>query len=281
MILLIGNNGMLGSEVAKLLEKQGLDFKGVTFPEIDVTNLESVKNQVTENIDVVFNCSAYTAVDKAEEEHEACFAVNSIGPKNIAIACEIVGAKMIHVSTDYVFDGFDQKKYSEFDLPAPRSVYGKTKLLGENYVREFSSKYFILRTAWLFGIEGNNFIETMIRLSTLPELKVVNDQYGTPTSAVDLAKLMISVSNTEAYGIYHATGEGRTTWYEFAKYVFEKENIKCNIIPCTTEEFPTAAQRPENSELTNLMLKVNGFEQMPSWQDAVDEYLKLRNGVNK
>jgi dTDP-4-dehydrorhamnose reductase len=277
MILLIGNNGMLGREVAKLLKKEGLNFKGVTYPEIDVTNLESVKNQITEDIEVVFNCSAYTAVDKAEEEYSACFAVNSIGPKNIAIASEIVGAKLIHVSTDYVFDGFDQKSYSEFDLPAPRSVYGKTKLLGENYVREFSTKYFILRTAWLFGIEGNNFIETMIKLSTLPELKVVNDQFGTPTSAIDLAKLMLSVSETEFYGIYHATSEGRTTWFEFAKYVFEKENIECNIIPCTTEEFPTAAQRPENSELNNLMLEVNGFDKMPSWQDAVDEYLELRN----
>lgn len=278
MILLIGNNGMLGSEVTKLLENKGLNFKGVTFPEIDVTNLESVKQHVTEEVSIVFNCSAYTAVDQAENDATACFAVNAIGPKNIAIACETVGAKMVHISTDYVFDGFDQERYSEFDNTSPRSVYGKTKLMGETYVREFSSKYFILRTAWLFGIEGNNFIETMIKLSTLPELKVVNDQFGTPTGAIDLAQVMLEVSESEAYGVYHATNEGRTTWYEFAKYVFEKSNIECNILPCTTEEFPTAAQRPENSELVNMMLKVNGFNEMRSWETAVDEYLEIRKG---
>jgi dTDP-4-dehydrorhamnose reductase len=278
MILLIGNNGMLGSEVAKLLENRRLEYIGVTFPEIDVTNLESVKQHITDQIDIVFNCSAYTAVDQAESDATACFAVNAIGPKNIAIASELVGAKIVHISTDYVFDGFDQERYCEFDNTAPRSVYGKTKLMGENYVREFSSKYFILRTAWLFGIEGNNFIETMIKLSTLPELKVVNDQFGTPTSAIDLAQVMLEVANSEDYGVYHATNDGRTTWYEFAKYIFEKSNIQCNVKPCTSKEFPTAAQRPENSELVNMMLKVGGFSEMRSWQSAVDEYLEIRKG---
>ncbi|MGL5021305.1 MAG: dTDP-4-dehydrorhamnose reductase [Mycoplasmatales bacterium] len=278
MILLIGNDGMLGSEVAKLLKKENIDFRGIAFPEIDVTNLENVRAQITSEIDVVFNCSGYTAVDKAEEEISACFAVNTIGPKNIAIACEEVGAKMMHISTDYVFDGFDQERYTEFDLPKPRSVYGKTKLLGEDYVREFCSKYFILRTAWLFGIEGNNFIETMLKLSDLPELKVVNDQFGTPTGAIDLAQVMLMVSKTEHYGVYHATNEGRINWFEFARYVFEKTSTNCNLKPCSTKEFPTAAQRPANSELVNGMLSANGFSPMRNWKEAVDEYLEIRKG---
>ena len=278
MILLIGNEGMLGKEVSKLLKSKNIEYRGISYPEIDITKIESVRTNITSDIRVVFNCAAYTAVDKAEEEIITCFAVNANGPKNIAIVCEEIGAKIVHISTDYVFDGFDQERYSEFDLPKPRSVYAKSKLLGENYVRDFSSRYFILRTAWLFGIEGNNFIETMFKLSDLPELKVVNDQFGTPTSASDLANVMLKISKTDNYGIYHATNEGRISWYDFAKYIFEKSNIKCNLKPCSTDQFPTIAQRPKNSELVNCMLSANGFEPMRSWTCAVDEYLEIRKG---
>lgn len=274
MILVIGSNGMLGKDVVKKLIQDRISFKEVIYPEIDVTSLKSCKHSITCDVSCVINCSGYTAVDKAEEDVINAFNVNAIGPKNIAIASELVGAKIIHISTDYVFDGFDQESYSELDIPNPISVYGKSKLLGEEYVREFSSKFFILRTSWLFGSGGNNFIKTMINNKDREVLNVVSDQFGAPTSTVDLTNTIMQLIDTEAYGVYHATSEGRTSWYEFAKYVFEKINVDVNLKPCSTDQYPTAAVRPANSQLDSLMLAAQGFELLNEWQVAVDNYLK-------
>ncbi len=200
--------------------------------------------------------------------------VNAIGARNLAIIAKEIDAELIHISTDYVFDGFEKDSYDEMDIPNPLSIYGKSKLLGENYIKENTNKYYILRTAWLFGHGGNNFIKTMIKLSDREELKVVDDQFGAPTYTKDLVKVIFTVINSGKYGLYHATSEGRTSWYEFAKLIFVIKKLKVNLKPCSTDDYPTAAKRPENSELKSYMLEAEGFELMPDWKEAVKNYFE-------
>lgn len=274
MIVVIGNKGMLGQDVVKHCEVNGLDFVGYDFPEIDITNINSLREKLTKDVKTIINCAAYTAVDKAEEEVVAAMNVNANGVRNIALVANEIDAEVIQISTDYVFDGFDKEAYDEMDLPNPISVYGKSKLLGETYLKEICNKHYILRTAWLFGHGGNNFIETMLKLADRDELNVVNDQFGAPTSTVDLVRVIFDVIGSERYGVYHATSEGRTTWYEFAKYVFELNNLDVNIKPCSTDMYPTDATRPANSELKSLMLVAEGFDSMPEWKEAVRYYFE-------
>ena len=226
-ILITGARGQLGLELTKQLSEENKYELILTDREnLNIVDADNVNEVILSNKpDVVINCAAHTAVDLCETDIENAYKINAIGPRNLAIACEKIGAKFVQVSTDYVFDGNGSRPYREDDVTCPNSIYGTSKLMGENFTKEFCSKYFIVRTAWLYG-EGNNFVRTMIKLSeTNKELNVVNDQFGSPTSTVDLAKAIINLIHTEHYGTYHGTCEGQCSWYDFAKKIFEIKNI--------------------------------------------------------
>lgn len=273
-ILVTGANGQLGRELTKRL--QGTDFLAVDIGEMDITDqsatLKVVKSYQPE---VVIHGAAYTNVDQAETDRQAAYKVNAIGTQNVAAACLACGAKMVYVSTDYVFDGTLGRAYTEFDQPNPRSVYGKSKLAGEILAKHILNKLFIVRASWLYG-DGNNFIRTMLKLGVEKrELKVVNDQYGCPTSTVDLANAILQLVETEHYGIFHAANTGVTTWYDFAKKIFELSgNHKVRVLPQTTAELNRPAPRPAYSPLENLMLELTIGNVMRPWEKALREYMK-------
>jgi dTDP-4-dehydrorhamnose reductase len=245
-------------------------------PNFDVTDLDMVMEKIMyENPDMIINSAAYTDVDGCENNKETAFKVNALGAKNLAVAAEKVGAKLVHVSTDYIFNGEGEKPYKEYDHSSPRTVYGQSKLLGEKLVKQFSSKFFIFRTAWLYG-EGENFVRTMLRLSEEhDELNVVNDQLGSPTSTVDLAKTIIGLMKTEHYGLYHATCEGQCSWYDFAKKIFEIKNIDIKVNPVKSDEFKRDAERPKYSVLDNYMLKLIDRNNFRHWEESLKEYLEM------
>ena len=291
-ILITGCNGQLGSELAKNL-KDGYTELGpipdalrdaqvvcVDVTEMDITNYDAVVDLAEElELDVIINCAAYTNVNGCETDSDAAFRVNAIGARNLAMAAERFGAKLIHVSTDYVFAGDGSVPYTEWDLCDPQSVYGKTKYLGEQYVRDFCSRYFIVRTAWLSGYVGNNFVKTMLRLAREKGgAKVVADQRGNPTNAADLAHHILKLAAMEQYGIYHCTGAGECSWYDFASKIVEYAGIPAAITPCTTEEYPTPAKRPAYSSLDNRMLRNTVGDEMRDWQDALKCYLEHLEG---
>ncbi len=272
--LITGANGQLGYEIAKELQSRGMtDILATDAAEMDITN----KAQVDEVIkgykpDVIFHCAAWTAVDKAEDEQEKCFAVNVSGTENIANVAKEIDAKMFYISTDYVFDGTKDGLYGVNDEVNPKSVYGLTKYQGEEKVRN-NEKHFIVRISWVFGINGNNFIKTMLKLSeTKNELNVVSDQFGSPTYTVDLAKLLVDMSNTEKYGTYHANNEGFCSWAQFAEYIFKVNGIDMKVNHVTSEEYPQKAYRPRNSRLSKESLTENGFDLLPTWESAVERY---------
>ena len=244
--------------------------------ELDITNEEKTKEYVL-NIkpDYIINCAAYTAVDKAEEDVELAAKVNSIGPKNLAISAKLAGCTLIHISTDYVFNGNKDVNecYKEDEEVDPVTVYGSTKADGEKYIQENCDKYYIFRTAWLYG-EGNNFVRTMLKLGKeKDELNVVADQHGSPTYAVDLANIIHqSIEKQIPYGIYHTTNQGFTTWYEFTKEIFELANINCKVNPVTSEEFVRPAKRPKNSQLSKEKILSQGI-QIPEYVDALKRYI--------
>ena len=286
-ILITGSKGQLGNELLDIIKSGKAEIGEVSevikksevialdVDELDITNLEQVKSKINDlKPDVIINCAAATNVDGCESNEDFAFKVNSIGPRNLAIASEEVGAKLVQVSTDYVFSGIGNKPLTEYDLTAPYSVYGKTKLLGENYVRELSSKYFIVRTAWLYGYVGHNFVYTMRRLGKEKEcITVVNDQRGNPTHANDLAYHILKLIQTEEYGVYHCTGKGECTWYDFAKMIIELSGEKCEVKPCTSEEYKTPAKRPEYSSLDNMMLRCTVGDEMRDWKDAIKSFI--------
>ncbi len=283
--LITGAKGQLGYDIEKELKKRGYtDVLAIDRETMDITNKEEVNKVITEfNPDVIFHCAAWTAVDKAEEMEEACRKVNAEGTKNITEAAMKVNAKILYTSTDYVFDGTKDGIYTEEDKVNPKSVYGLTKYEGENEVRK-NPNHFITRISWVFGINGNNFIRTMLKLSDNHDtLNVVSDQIGSPTYTVDLAKLLVDMSLTEKYGTYNATNEGYTSWADFAEYIFKSngKNVKVNHV--TTEEYleitgAKQAYRPRNSRLSKDKLEQNGFEKLPTWEDAVDRYnIELKN----
>ncbi|NRT70255.1 dTDP-4-dehydrorhamnose reductase [Clostridium beijerinckii] len=286
-ILITGSKGQLGNELLDIIKSGKAEIGEVSeaikksevialdVDELDITNLEQVKSKINDlKPDVIINCAAATNVDGCESNEDFAFKVNSIGPRNLAIASEEVGAKLVQVSTDYVFSGIGNKPLTEYDLTAPYSVYGKTKLLGENYVRELSSKYFIVRTAWLYGYVGHNFVYTMRRLGKEKEcITVVNDQRGNPTHANDLAYHILKLIQTEEYGVYHCTGKGECTWYDFAKMIIELSGEKCEVKPCTSEEYKTPAKRPEYSSLDNMMLRCTVGDDMRDWKDAIKSFI--------
>lgn len=287
-ILITGSKGQLGNELKDIINKgyseigkvsecinnsQVFDFD---VDKLDITDLKSVKNVLnTIKPDVVINCAAATNVDGCESDEDFAFKVNALGPRNLAIVCEEMGAKLVQVSTDYVFSGVGEKPLTEYDLTAPYSVYGKTKLLGENYVREFCSKYYIVRTAWLYGYVGHNFVYTMRRLGKEKDsINVVNDQIGNPTHANDLAYHILKLIETDEYGIYHCTGKGECSWYDFAKMIIELSGEKCIVNSCTSEEYKTPAKRPEYSSLDNMMLRNTVGDEMRNWQDAIKSFIE-------
>lgn len=284
-ILVTGCNGQLGRAIRKEYAASDVEFintdvvEGEGVVSLDITDVEAVLKLVrAEKPDVIINCAAHTNVDKCEEQWDLAYKINAIGPRNLSIAATEVDAKMIHVSTDYVFEGNGTRPYTEFDAPNPVSAYGKTKLEGENFVKEFAKKHFILRTAWLYG-DGKNFVKTMLALAeNHDELNVVCDQVGTPTSAVELAKMIHYLEGTENYGTFHATCEGDTNWADFAEAIFKRagKNVKVNHV--TSKQYkemnPASADRPAYSILENYMIKLTSDFMMVDWQDALDVYMK-------
>lgn len=284
-ILVTGCNGQLGRAIRKEYAEQNIEFintdvvAGDGIVSLDITNIDVVMNMVKDaKPDVIINCAAHTNVDKCEEQEDLAYKINAIGPRNLSIAATEVDAKMIHISTDYVFEGNGTRPYIEFDKPNPISAYGRTKLEGENFVKQFASRFFMLRTAWLYG-DGRNFVKTMLSLSEKhDELNVVCDQLGSPTSAVELAKMIHFLEKTDNYGIFHATCEGDTNWAEFADEIMKRAGKTTRIKHVTSEEYkkmnPASANRPAYSILENYMLKLTSDYRMADWHDALDVYMK-------
>ncbi|MCI9976929.1 dTDP-4-dehydrorhamnose reductase [Clostridioides difficile] len=281
-ILITGSNGQLGKELVNQLKSINQSTNqlkytilATTRDDLDISNQISVDDFILYNKpDVVINCAAYTKVDACEDNVEISYKINALGARNLAIASEKINAKLVHISTDYVFNGFSKYPYMEDNKTEPKSVYGKSKLMGEKFVEQFSHRYFILRTAWLYG-DGNNFVKTMIRLSKEnKEINVVDDQFGSPTSTVDLAKVIINIMETEHYGVYHATCKGECSWYDFAKKIFELKNIDIKVNQIKSKDFKCKAQRPTYSVLDNFMLKLIGLNSFRKWEESIEEYLK-------
>lgn len=275
-VLVTGVKGQLGYDVMAELTKRNIEAIGVDIDEMDITDKISVEKVIGEAApDVVVHCAAYTAVDAAEDNEALCRRVNADGTRNIAEVCKKLDCKMVYISTDYVFDGQGTRPWEPDDERHPLNVYGQTKYEGELAVQENLSKYFIVRIAWVFGKNGKNFVKTMLKLAeTHDKLTVVNDQFGSPTYTYDLARLLVDMIQTDKYGIYHATNEGICTWYEFACEIFKQAGVKIEVTPVPASEYPAKAKRPENSRLDKSKLTENGFERLPSWQDALRRYIK-------
>ncbi|MDE5951209.1 MAG: dTDP-4-dehydrorhamnose reductase [Acetatifactor sp.] len=276
-ILVTGVKGQLGYDVVNELEKRGIEAVGVDIEEMDITDAASVSSVIHREMpDAVIHCAAYTAVDAAEENEALCRRVNADGTRNIAQVCKELDCKMIYISTDYVFGGQGERPWEPEDDRDPRSVYGQTKYEGELAVQELLDKYFIVRIAWVFGVNGKNFVKTMLKLSENHDtITVVNDQFGSPTYTYDLARLLVDMVLTEKYGVYHATNEGICSWYDFACAIFEEAGIDMTVKPVSTAEYGAKASRPANSRMSKEKLTENGFERLPAWQDALKRYLEI------
>jgi len=274
-VLVTGVAGQLGHDVVELLESREIPCRGVDLADFDLTDGAAVKAWVQDYApDVIVHCAAYTNVDRAESEPEICAAVNGMGTMNMVRAALSVNAKMVYISTDYVFPGTGEKPWEPEDEYGPQNVYGMSKVQGENAVRSLMTRFFILRTSWVFGLNGRNFVRTMLRLGAeKPEVRVVADQIGSPTYTRDLAALIVDMIGTEKYGIYHTRNEGFVSWADFARMIMEKAGLPCRVIPVPTSEYPTAARRPLNSRLDSGRLAAAGIRPMPSVEDALDRYL--------
>jgi len=284
-ILVTGAKGQLGADVLLALTSRNIECKGVDLADFDITNKEIVFSNLKEYVPTaVIHCAAYTVVDKAEDEPELCFAVNAMGTENIAQACREINATLLYISTDYVFDGKNDAPY-EVDAPAnPLSVYGKSKLAGEEAVRQIVDKHFIIRTSWVFGQHGNNFVKTMLKLAeSKDEINVVCDQIGSPTYTADLAILLCDMVSSDKYGTYHATNEGFCSWADFASEILKQSGHLCRVNPIPNIHYPTKAERPINSRLSKSNLDEMGFKKLPAWQTAIVNYLsKIRpNFLNR
>jgi len=290
-IVITGSNGQLGKEMLRQLSsdealqaigKEGflwtpeeMFVTGVDIDDVDISDLSAI-SKFLESVkpDIIVNCAAFTAVDQCETDKDTAYRVNTLGPRNLALAADILGAKLVHISTDYVFDGDSNTHYNEFSVTNPRTVYGISKFAGEQMVQQFCRKHFIFRTAWLYG-DGNNFVKTMIKLgSERSEVRVVDDQHGTPTSTRALTSCILEVMQSEAFGVYHATCEGETSWHAFTEEIMKLMNMSTKVIPVTTAEFPRPAPRPKYSVLDNMMLRLNGFSPFPSWQEELAKYIR-------
>lgn len=279
-ILVTGVSGQLGYDVERELDQRGIEHLGTSSRELDITDREAVERLMERyRPDAVIHCAAYTKVDLAEDEPERCWAVNADGTRNVAAACRRTGAKLLYISTDYVFPGTGERFYGTGDPTGPVNTYGRSKLAGELAVQSLLEKYFIVRISWVFGKNGNNFVKTMLRLAeTRAELSVVCDQIGSPTYTADLAPLLCDMVQTERYGVYHATNEGTCAWSEFAEAIFELAGRQVAVHPIPTSAYPTKAARPLNSRMSKESLRDNGFQALPEWKDALARYLKEITG---
>ena len=275
MIIVTGAKGQLGSDVCEVLTQKGIANIGIDIDDADITDLAALECFFEKNkADAVIHCAAYTAVDKAEDEKEKCFEINAKGTENIAKCCQKFSMKLLYVSTDYVFSGKGETAFSVDSEKGPLNVYGESKLMGEKAVRENLDRYFIVRTSWVFGEKNTNFIHTMLKLSeTRDTVSVVCDQIGSPTYSRHLAYLLSRMIETEKYGIYHATNEGFCSWYELAAFVLGYAGKDTKVLPVFSKDYPAKAVRPLNSRLSKKSLDKAGFSRLPSWQDAVREYL--------
>lgn len=286
-IMITGCKGQLGNELQSILkslkseigdipgEYKNAEVSAVDVDTLDITDYLSVKEFVlNENPDIVFNCAAMTNVDGCETMLETAYKVNAAGVRNLAMAAKLVNAKFVHISTDYVFAGNGKKPYKEWDMIDPQSVYGASKALGEKYALAFNDKTFIVRTSWLYGYIGKNFVKTVRRvLREKGSITVVNDQRGNPTNANDLAHHLLLLGVTEEYGIYHCTGEGECSWYDFASEIARLSGFEGKVLPCTSEEYKSPTKRPEYSSLENLALKCSVGNYMRDWKTALNEYI--------
>lgn len=275
-IVVTGYTGQLGYDVVHQGLQLGLNMVGIGSKDLDITNKEAVFQYLKKiKPDAIIHCAAYTAVDKAEDDKITSQHVNVNGTNYLAEAAKEINAKFMYISTDYVFSGEGQTPFKETDETSPIGHYGRTKLEGEEVVKQLLNKWFIIRISWVFGINGNNFVKTMLRLGeTRDKLNVVGDQFGSPTYTSDLAKLLIEMIKTDKYGVYHASNEGYCSWADFAQEIFRQANIKVKVSSISTEEYPTRAARPKNSRMSKQKLVDSGFNPLPSWQDAVERYLK-------
>ena len=271
-VLVIGSKGMLGQDLCSEFKKKGIDSVGWDREDIDITKSEEM-NKIDSSFTHIINCAAYTDVDGSESNHELCDAINIDGIRNITDRCNELDIVLVSISTDYVFDG-EQESYNEDNVRDPLNYYGLSKSRGEEYIESNLKKYFIVRTAWLFGKNGNNFVKTMIKLGkSKDEIKVVNDQIGSPTYTVDLSLAIIDlILEEKRYGIYHLINSGSCSWFEFAKEIMKLSNLDCKVLPCTSEEFLRDAKRPKYSILNN-----NKREMLPDWKDALKRYLRKEN----
>lgn len=275
-VLVTGVKGQLGFDIVNLLNSQNVEAKGVDLEDFDLTDSVAVKDYVKNySPDVIVHCAAYTAVDKAEEDKDLCYKVNVDGTQHLVDVAKELDCKFVYFSTDYVFEGNGQKEYEIDEKINPINHYGYTKYLGEKAVVDNLSKYFICRISWVFGENGNNFIKTMLRLAqTYPKLTVVSDQVGSPTYTKDVAVVVCDMIKTAKYGTYHVTNESFCSWYEFALEIFKQANIDIEVAPVPSSEYKTLATRPSNSRLSKKSLTENGFNKLPTWQDAISRYLK-------
>lgn len=276
-IFVTGVKGQLGYDVVNELEGRGIEAIGVDIEEMDITDSTSTWAVIKEAApDAVIHCAAYTAVDAAEDNEDICRKVNVEGTQNIAAVCKDLDIPMMYISTDYVFDGQGERPWEPDDKRNPLSVYGQTKYEGELAVQNTLDKYFIVRITWAFGVNGKNFVRTMLRLAeTNDKITVVNDQFGAPTYTYDLAVLLADMIVTDKYGIYHATNEGNCSWYEFAREIFREADIDMEVIPVSSNAYNAKAARPVNSRMDKKKLDENSFKRLPEWQDALKRYLKI------
>lgn len=287
-ILITGSKGQVGSQLIDVInngsseigeipkEVKNAEVIGKSSKELDISEFDKVMKVIREvKPDVVINAAAYTNVDSCETNEERAFKVNALGARNLAIACEDIGAKLVHISTDYVFSGEGNKPFKEYDEVLPQSVYGKSKKMGDDFVREFSSKYFIVRPSWVYGYKGKNFVYTIMSAAKERQcLKVVNDQRGNPTNAEDIVHHILKLIVTKEYGIYHCAGHGECSWYDFACKIVELGKISCKVIPCSTHEYPSPTKRPAYSSLDNERLRATVGDEMRNWEDALKAFIK-------
>jgi len=275
IVLVTGVNGQLGHDVVKELTKKGHEAHGTDRNTLDITNETDVHSYVGKvKPDAIIHCAAYTNVDQAETDRDSAYQVNALGTKYLAQAAKEMKAKMVLVSTDYVFNGSATEPY-EVDQPTePLGVYGETKLAGEQFLANSLEQYFIVRTAWVYGINGHNFVKTMLRLGEeRGEVGVVHDQVGSPTYTVDLAALLVELIETEKYGVYHATNSGVCSWYDFAVEIFKQAGLNVNVNPLTSEQYPRPAARPKYSVLSKKKMEAQGFTALRDWKEALSAYL--------
>ncbi|MFP3867712.1 MAG: dTDP-4-dehydrorhamnose reductase [Desulfobacteraceae bacterium] len=283
-VMITGSYGQLGQSLVREGISRGLAIRSTDLDLLDITNCQAVLAEIDHyRPEVLINAAAYTRVDDCETQVDLAYRVNALGPRNLGLACRRFGVRLVHISTDYIFDGQKDSPYVEWDRPCPLSVYGKSKLLGEQGVREQCPDHFIVRTAWLYGPQGPNFVKTVLARGRelasqeLP-LKVVDDQQGTPTSTLALARQVFDLVETDAFGTYHATCQGACTWYDFAWQIFSAAGIAVDLRPCTTSEFPRPAPRPRNSVLANRILQLEQLDHMPDWKTAFAEFWHLYGG---